>query len=56
MATSFIATMDPLKTRVFLAIEKILARLMTDKIVVVSDQQQPEIHEVFGVGRRSQFS
>ena len=45
----------PLKTRLFLSIEKILARLITDKIVVVSEQQQQEIHEVFGVGQRRQF-
>ena len=45
----------PLKTRLFLSIEKILARLITDKIVVVSEQQRREIHEVFGVGQRSQF-
>jgi len=45
----------PLKTRLFLSIEKILARMITDKIVVVSEQQRREIHDVFGVGQRSQF-
>jgi len=45
----------PLKTRLFLSIEKILARLITDKIVVVSEQQRREIHEAFGVGRAGQF-
>jgi glycosyltransferase involved in cell wall biosynthesis len=45
----------PLKTRVFLSIEKALARLITDRIVVISEQQRREIHERFGVGRAEQF-
>ena len=45
----------PLKTRLFLLIEKTLARLVTDRIIVLSRQQQREIHEEFGVGRASQF-
>ena len=45
----------PLKTRVFLIIEKVLARLATDRIVVISPQQYAEIHEKFGVGRAEQF-
>jgi glycosyltransferase involved in cell wall biosynthesis len=44
-----------LKTRVFLLIEKTLARLATDRIVVISPQQFREIHEEFGVGRAAQF-
>src|SRR6266480_6616101 len=32
----------PLKTRLFLAIEKMLAKLITDRIVVLSEQQQRE--------------
>lgn len=44
-----------LKTSVFVAIEKILARLATDKIVVISPQQLHEIHQEVGVGRRDQF-
>ncbi len=44
----------PLKTRVFLTVEKILARV-TDVIVVISRQQYREIHEQFGVGRAAQF-
>jgi glycosyltransferase involved in cell wall biosynthesis len=44
-----------LKTRVFLLIEKVLARLITSRIVVVSEQQRREIHETFGVGRPEQF-
>lgn len=43
------------KTKFFLAIEKTLARLATDKIVVISRQQYEEIHEKFGVGRAEQF-
>ena len=44
-----------LKTWLFLTIEKVLARLATDAIVVISEQQRAEIHETFGVGRREQF-
>lgn len=43
------------KTKVFLKIEKTLARL-TDRIVVISPQQYREIHEVYGVGRKRQFA
>ncbi|MGI8468711.1 MAG: glycosyltransferase [Pyrinomonadaceae bacterium] len=43
------------KTQLFLFIEKILARLATDKIIVISNQQFEEIHERFGVGKRAQF-
>ncbi|HEX8492726.1 MAG TPA: glycosyltransferase [Pyrinomonadaceae bacterium] len=46
----------PLKTRIFLGIEKTLARLATDSIVVISAQQYREIHEEYGVGRAAQFS
>ncbi|MCM3905815.1 MAG: glycosyltransferase [Pyrinomonadaceae bacterium] len=45
----------PLKTRLFLSIEKALARLITDRIVVVSEQQRREIQKRFGVGRPDQF-
>jgi len=45
----------PLKTRLFLLIEKTLARTVTDRIVVLSRQQLEEINEKFGVGRPSQF-
>ena len=44
-----------LKTRIFLVIERVLAAAATDRIVVISDQQMKEIHERFGVGRKSQF-
>ena len=46
----------PLKTRLFLAIEKTLARLSTDRIVVISPQQYREIHEIYGVGKKEQFA
>ena len=44
------------KTRLFLAIERFLARMATDRIVVISPQQYREIHEEFGVGRAAQFA
>ena len=44
-----------LKTRFFISVEKILARLATDRIVVISRQQLREINGQFGVGRRGQF-
>ncbi len=46
----------PVKTRVFLTIEKILARLATDRIVVISEQQLQEINQEFAVGRARQFA
>jgi glycosyltransferase involved in cell wall biosynthesis len=42
-------------TSLFLGIERLLARLATDRILVLSEQQRREIHEDFGVGRASQF-
>lgn len=44
-----------LKTRFFLTVEKVLARLNTDVIVTISEEQRREIHDVYGVGRREQF-
>jgi glycosyltransferase involved in cell wall biosynthesis len=46
----------PVKTRLFLTIEKMLARLGTDRIVVLSEQQRREINEEFAVGRARQFA
>jgi glycosyltransferase involved in cell wall biosynthesis len=43
------------KTRLFLTIEKLLARLGTDRIVVLSEQQRHEIQQQFRVGRVDQF-
>ncbi|HEX8649795.1 MAG TPA: glycosyltransferase [Pyrinomonadaceae bacterium] len=45
-----------LKTRVFLGIEKALARVATDRIIVISPQQYREIHQEFGVGKPGQFT
>jgi glycosyltransferase involved in cell wall biosynthesis len=44
------------KTRVFLAIERLLARLNTDRILVLSEQQLHEIRDEFRVGRAEQFA
>ncbi|MDT5271949.1 MAG: hypothetical protein QOH49_4135 [Acidobacteriota bacterium] len=43
------------KTRFFLGVEQVLARLATDRIVVISPQQLEEINGRFRVGRREQF-
>lgn len=42
------------KTKFFLFVEKTLARLATDKIITISQQQFEEIHREFGVGRSEQ--
>lgn len=44
-----------LKTKVFVFIERILARIATDRIVVITGQQLDEINGEFRVGRREQF-
>jgi glycosyltransferase involved in cell wall biosynthesis len=46
----------PAKTQLFLSIEKMLARLATDRIVVISEQQRREINEEFAVGDAKQFA
>lgn len=43
------------RTRMFLAIERLLARLVTDQLIVVSAQQKAEIGNEFRVGRRGQI-
>lgn len=43
------------RTRMFLVIERMLARLVTDRLIVVSAQQGAEIGNEFGVGRRGQI-
>ena len=43
------------KTRFFLAIERTLARLGTDRIIVLGEQQLREIRDTFRVGRPNQF-
>jgi len=44
------------KTRFFLAIERLLARLNTDRILVLSEQQLHEIRDQFRVGKAEQFA
>ena len=44
-----------LKTKVFLTIERMLARFATDTIITISPQQCKEIHENFRVGSSKQF-
>jgi glycosyltransferase involved in cell wall biosynthesis len=44
------------KSRLFIGVEKALARVCTDRIVVISDQQRMEILGRFGVGRKEQFA
>ena len=44
-----------LKTWMFLTIERALARLCTDRLLVVSEQQSGEICKAFHIGRAEQF-
>ncbi|HYX29510.1 MAG TPA: glycosyltransferase [Pyrinomonadaceae bacterium] len=44
------------KTRLFLNIERTLARLVTDRVVVITEQQRREINEQFRVGKAKQFA
>lgn len=46
----------PVKTRLFLYIEKFLARVATDRIIVVSPLQYHQVHEIHGVGRTEQYA
>ena len=43
------------RTQLFLAVERLLARLVTDRLIVVSKQQSVEIGEKFRVGRPGQI-
>ncbi len=43
------------RTRLFLAIERLLARMITDRLIVISKQQSVEIGEKFRVGRAGQL-
>jgi len=43
------------RTQLFLVIERLLAKLVTDRLIVVSKQQSIEIGEKFRVGRRGQI-
>lgn len=44
-----------LRTSIFLTIERVLARLVTDRLIVVSEQQKEEIGRKFRVGRPDQI-
>lgn len=44
------------KTRLFIAIERALARFCADRIVAISERQRDEICSAFGVGRFEQFT
>jgi glycosyltransferase involved in cell wall biosynthesis len=46
----------PAKTRFFLTVERMLARLVTDRIVVITEQQRQEINGSFRVGKAAQFA
>ncbi len=43
------------KSRLFVTIESVLARIATDKIIVISQQQYDEIHKTFRIGKPEQF-
>ena len=43
------------RTSMFLTVERMLARLVTDRVVVISEQQKAEINRTFRVGRSDQF-
>ncbi len=45
-----------MKTRIVLFIERMLARLNTDRLIVLSEQQFHEIHDTFAVGRAGQYA
>jgi glycosyltransferase involved in cell wall biosynthesis len=44
------------KTRAFIVIERMLAALVTDRLIVVSEQQRTEICKEFGVGNPGQIT
>ena len=46
----------PAKTKIFITIERLLARLVTDRIIAISEQQRREINQDFKVGRANQFA
>lgn len=53
---TFHSYFGPLKTRLFILIERMLAAFGTDRIVTISEQQRSEINGQFGVGKSAQFS
>lgn len=46
---------SPAKTQLFVLIERFLAWLVTDRIIVISEQQRREIYAQFRIGRAEQF-
>lgn len=52
---TFHSYFSQLKEKIFLIIEKILAIVATDRIVVLSDRQFHEIHEKYGLGKKDQY-
>jgi glycosyltransferase involved in cell wall biosynthesis len=47
---------SPLQTRLLVAIERLLARWATDRLLVVSEQQKQELSQEFRIGRAEQFT
>ncbi|MCP9494757.1 MAG: glycosyltransferase [Pyrinomonadaceae bacterium MAG19_C2-C3] len=45
-----------LKTKAFLYVERLLTRIVSDRIIVVSPLQFEQVHQDFGVGRAEQFA
>lgn len=45
----------PLKTKLFVLIEKFLARFATDRIIAITEQQLFEINRTVGIGKPEQF-
>jgi glycosyltransferase involved in cell wall biosynthesis len=45
----------PIRTRVFILIERLLTKFVTDRVIVVSEQQRREIAEEFQIGRINKF-
>jgi len=46
---------SPIRTKVFVLIERVLAQFATDKIITISAQQRKEILEDFRIGNQGQF-
>ncbi|MFN7948457.1 MAG: glycosyltransferase [Blastocatellia bacterium] len=53
---TFHSYFSPLKTRLFILIERMLATFGTDRIITISEQQRAEINGRFGVGKSARFS
>ena len=46
----------PVKTYLFLGIDRLLARIATNRIVVISPKQYRELHDEFHIGRSRQYA